>query len=180
MLRYKEMISLDEYVEIFDKKFSNFCSKNILSLEYSIIHNIVTIHDDSGYMMEPIEYEIDIKVPIRSAIHEIADELKKYYPKFYGFYEKKMTAEEIGVLLRNHTPNEIEELAHQKDKVLEYTIYRVVNQHNEISVIDHMDYNTKKVYKLTIPAIEFVNLLYTDIDTAKEVFLKRSKFIQRI
>lgn len=177
MLKEKTCINVESYIETFDKKFSNFCTKNILSLEYTIYPDKVEVIDDSGNMKDKLIYEFDYSKPVTTTIYEIGVELKKFYPKFYDKTEKVYTSEDFKELLRKYTPQEIENIKPETVKKLAFTVFRVVNNHNEISVIDHTDNNKKKAYRLSIPAIEFVNILYKDIDKAYSLFKTRARYL---
>ena len=48
MLIEKKMINKETYIEKFDRKFANFCEKNILSLYYTIYPEYIEIVDDGG------------------------------------------------------------------------------------------------------------------------------------
>lgn len=181
MLRDKKVVGAESYIEIFDRKFSNFCEKNILNLEFTIYPTYVEIEDFSGLMTEVLTFELNFNQDVRKFIHEIADELKKFYPKMYENTKKVLTNEELKDLLRTHSPDEIDLLESEYVKELVYTVYRVNNTHNEINVIDHRDNDTRKAYKFTsIPVIEFINTLYDDSEVAYKIFKSKARIIGNI
>jgi hypothetical protein len=180
MLIEKKMVNKESCIEKFDRKFSNFCEKNILSLYYTIYPEYIEIIDNSGLMEEPLEYEFNFNKSARTMIHDIIEDLKEFYPKMYHRDEKVYTTSDFKELLRKYTPDEIEALEVETDRKLMYTVYRVNNEHNEINIIDHSDFNRKKTYKFTIPVMEFINVLYKDSDEAYKLFKSKAKYISLI
>ena len=180
MLIEKKMINKETYLDQFDRKFSNFCEKNVLTLYYTIYPEYIEIKDESGMMEEPLEYEFNFNKDVRRGIHDVIEKLKEFYPKIYSKKEKVYSSSELKELLREFTPEQIEARGVEIESTLMYTIYRVNNICNEINIIDHSDFNRKKAYKFTIPVMEFVKVLYKDSDEAYKMFKTKTRYISLI
>lgn len=180
MLKDKKVVGAESYREAFERKFTNFCEKNILNLEFTLFPDHVEIEDFSGLMTKKISYEFDFSKDVRKAIYEIGRELKKFYPRFYDRQEKVYTNDDLKELLKKYRPEEIDLLEPEYVEVLAYTIFRVNNLHNEINVIDHNDGNRKKAYRFSIPVIEFIHTLYDDREVAYKIFKTRARCLGAI
>ena len=180
MLKRKEVVGQESYLEMFERKFTNFCEKNVLDLEFTIYPDSIEIKDHSGLMPNDIRYEFNFNRDVRVSISDIKDLLSPYYPKFIEKVERTFSNDEIKDLLRTHTPQEIENMKPEIITNIVYTVYRINNLHNEVNVIDHLDRNKRKSYKLFIPVMEFVNTLYTDKEKAYEIFKTKSMFVSEI
>lgn len=176
MLRNKNRVDPSSFIEMFDKKFTNFCSKNILDLEFSIYPDNVVIEDHSGMMPEPLTYEFNFNKALELNIYEIRQQLTKFYPKLYSYREKTYNKQELEALLSKHSLSEVTEMMGKEEKVLHYTVFRVINDKNEINVIDHLDYNRKKVYTFSIPVMDFVDKCYSNPSEALSLLKRKAKY----
>lgn len=167
------------FKELFEKKFRSFCSKNILTLDYVILGDRVSITDYSGLMTTPLVY-IFRGVDETQAIYEISLELEKYYPKFHSYVVEQYSNEEVKeMLLNGKTIEEIDRLLPKYKEVLDYTILKVVHYRNELLVMNHTKHRKESV-GLTMPVKKFIDILYRDVDEAYRIFKQKILYVEAL
>lgn len=187
MLIENKVLDKKQWLNKFNKKFKNFCSKLPFYCEYNLIDNriLMTIYlvGDENDKKDIMEFELKLSYSPEMNIKEIKDNLiiRDYYPLFIEEKREltKLTSEEIKELVDSGKYTLEESLSRKKEKVMT-TTYRVEKIHdweNNVSLRCLKD-NRIYLYRMKIPVSNFTKVLNNDsIRDAEEFFFKNSELI---
>ncbi len=157
MLVNKDKISMDNFLEEFNKRFTNFCSKAPILLSFKVSPLLVHIYIEKTNEIKTFDFDFDYTV--KQCIKKIKDWLiKTQYPVMVqtDICYENYTIEEIKKMVDNGTDTD-EALTKKKieSKDIRWRIERIIVRRDELFV-RNLEENKLYHYKLRMPCILFL------------------------
>ncbi len=167
-----EKIDVKIFLDEFEKRFHNFCSKAPLFTDYPIItEKGVTLYQYVGndYKKKKLfDFNFDFTKDVKSNIYDIRQKLiNEYYPTMIQVveYEQKFTTEELNymvssgdVAFEDITPNG----GVIETKETTWRIEKVIMQEDKL-IIRNLTTNKTKRFRLKIPCTYFLKRILNEI-----------------
>lgn len=183
MVLEKESFDEKEYLDKFEKSFSNFLDKSPLYVQFTVVNGTAFVYDFSRNPEEkPVRFELDFSLPQKENIAII---------KRYLVENRYPTIEVISENARPFTPIEIQKEMDKTGKRFsdvaggmvvetskkEYRIEKVFNRENRI-VARNLATGNAELYQFFAPVMFFLKDVYKNPENASKIFVEKSKFLK--
>jgi hypothetical protein len=172
MIVNDEKIDVKIFLDEFEKRFKNFCSKAPLFLHNPIIteKGVALYHyvGENYQKKKLFDFNFDFTKDVKSNIYDIRQQLiQKYYPTMVQIikYEQKFTTEELNYMVSSGdiafediTPNG----GVIETKETKWRIEKVIMKADEI-IVRNLETNKTKRFRLKIPCTFFLKKILNEI-----------------
>lgn len=175
----REVLNTEEFKEIFDKKFFNFCSKSPLTLVYKIHGETVLVYNVSvDPEASPWEFKLNYSLPVTENIALIKKVILVDYPTLDCSYYEDATLTNEEMLEEVKKGLTYEEAMNLFKTVKVKKIYRVekrIDEYNEIIVRD-LETGVQGLWWMRLPVSIFMKTLFENPKQGLALFKEKGKF----
>ena len=163
-------INIEEFKEVFEKKFTSFCEKAPLYLTYTIIGNKVEVQDMTQKEIWEKNYELDFSRTEKWNIKRIRDDLEKRYPVIPFKYVKQISDERATQLIsEGYSISEVMTMSEQEE-VNKYRVLKLLNDSNEI-IVRNLENNEVHLLGVKVPLVNLADKIFSkNFDEVQKIF----------